>query len=206
MTLQIWIALAVANYVTAVSPGQNVALISASTARSGPKAGYIAMGGILVADLVWCLLALGLAVSAQEISPNLLLTVQMISGAILVGLGFKIAKATRTMAAQNDTQTKGRSTLLVAQGFWIGFANPLTLVFFLTLFPAFMPSVVQTTTHASMVLFYGSAVVLSGMVALLPYIFASLAITKSGFGKALNLVSGVSLASVGGLVMVQSFT
>lgn len=203
MTPQIWIALAVANFVTAVAPGQNVALVSASTARIGGKAGCITVFAILIADLLWCLLAISLAVGARGISPNFLLGVQVVSGLLLVVFGLKMVKEASRKSAQSLCHTKRSSAKLLVHGFGIGFANPLTLVFFLSLFPAFLP-VQSLAPDLGIVTFYGSAIVVSGAVALVPYILAGLALSKAGLTKALTLVSGGALASIGGIVLVQS--
>ncbi|MGH1576458.1 LysE family translocator [Planktotalea sp.] len=203
MTLEIWIAFAFANFISAVAPGQNVALVGASTARIGARGGYIALCGILIADFMWCLIALGLALGAKNISSDVLLTVQILSGFILVLLGLKIIRSTSTISAMPNAKTKTSPAKLVLSGICIGFANPLTLVFFLTLFPAFMP---EQTNGASLgiAVFFSSAVILSGFAALFPYILASFALSKAGLSKALNIVSGGSLAAVGGMVLAYS--
>lgn len=202
MTLNIWIALAAANYLSAVAPGQNVALVSSATARVGSKGGYYAVVGILVADLVWCLIALALAFGAQEISTGFLTIVQVCSGLILLMLGLKIVRSTTGSEQKFENRGTTKSTILVCQGFGLGFANPLTLVFFLTLFPAFM-TVGSGTASFSTALFYCSAILMSGLVALCPYIIASLAISKAGFAKAINITSGAALSIIGGFAFLQ---
>jgi threonine/homoserine/homoserine lactone efflux protein len=155
-----------------------------------------------VADLLWCLLALALAISAKEVSPDLFLALQVGSGLLLLCFGFKII-TNLSSAKVEQRKTQNSILKLVLQGFSLGFANPLTLIFFLTLFPAFMPTEMNVADF-NVALFYCSAVVLSGLVALLPYILASSALCKAGFGAVLNLVSGVGLALVGGFVLVNS--
>ncbi len=106
-----------------------------------------------------------------------------------------LKKSTQRMAAQSRVVVVFPVAPL-AQGFGIGFANAQTLIFFLALFSAFL-SGGFVGANAQVVLYYSSAIVLTGVLALAPYVLASL-------GKSLNLASGAALMLIGDGVIAQS--
>ena len=90
MTPEIWITLAAANFAAYLAPGQNMALVGATTARSGLPGGLSAVGGILMAEFVWTAAALGLTLTAREIDGNVMLALQVSGGTYLVWSGWKV--------------------------------------------------------------------------------------------------------------------
>ncbi|WP_299559090.1 hypothetical protein [uncultured Sulfitobacter sp.] len=88
MTAQIWIALATANFLAGLAPGQNVALMGAAVARSGPAGGGFAMLGILWAEIAWAALAIHLTFGARELAGDTYFLLQIASAGVLIWFGF----------------------------------------------------------------------------------------------------------------------
>jgi threonine/homoserine/homoserine lactone efflux protein len=159
MSMEIWVALAAANFVASLAPGQNVAYLGAATVRVGLRGGLAAVAGILVAELLWSLLALSLALGARKVSPELFEALQLASAFVLVWLGVSILRD--SVAATDPAARRGRGRVgCVAQGVWVGLANPLALIFFLSLFPGFV-SGTPDLGDPSVITFYVSAVLVS---------------------------------------------
>lgn len=200
MSLEIWIALAAANFVASLVPGQNAALIGSATARSGLHGGSFAIIGILAAELIWSVAALVIALSARELSPALWTALQIGSGLVLLSLGVLTFRDTQADRVETD-RARG-CTCIAVQGLWVGLANPMALVFFLSLFPAFVPPD-STGTDANMLGFYASAVVASSFAGLVPYLAVSSALAKGGFAVSLQMCCGGMLVVLGGLVLAR---
>ncbi|SEO02624.1 LysE family translocator [Palleronia pelagia] len=195
MTPEIWIALATANFAAYLAPGQNMALVGAATARSGMPGGVAAVAGILVAEAVWTAIALGLIITAREIDSEVMLCLQVASGAFLVWCGWKVL----TTSADGDTtpiESKGSHIRLFLHGIWVGLANPLALVFFVSIFPGLLKA---SLTHEplGLLFFSGTAVVISSLAALAPYLAMSRMLVVAGQARRLNAVSGGALLLVG---------
>ncbi|MBN8293356.1 LysE family transporter [Rhodobacter sp. NTK016B] len=196
MTPETWITLAMANFVASVAPGQNVALVGASTARAGSAGGLLAVLGILLAELSWSILALFMALGARGVDPALMLALQLASGSVLIVSGLKVLRAVPA-EARHAADGPCSAIRIVANGVWIGAANPMALVFFLSLFPGFVAAGAETVVLSDLVLFYGSAVVASAAAGLMPYLVVSNALVRFGLARLLGYASGAALLVVG---------
>ncbi|MEM5541147.1 LysE family transporter [Sulfitobacter sp. AS92] len=200
MTPEIWIALAAANFMASLVPGQNAAFVGSATARAGVWGGGLATSGILAAEMIWSVAALLIALGARELDPRLWTALQIGSGIVLVALGYLTFRAS---GATGPGAVRPRSGLRIsAQGLWIGLANPIALVFFLSLFPAFVPAG-STQADAGMVLFYASAILASSAAGIAPYLVVSGALARGGFSVPLQMSCGSMLVLLGGLVLVR---
>ncbi len=197
MTLEIWIALAAANFVACLAPGQNAALITAAAARSGAVRGGVAMIGILVAELIWALIAIYLTFGARELAGDAFVLMQIGSAGLLVWFG--IATISSSSGGQQAASGSGLSRLL-RNGVFVGLANPLALVFFLSVFPAFVP---QGATGFGSAVFFVSAILLSSAAGLAPYLAAGDVIGRAGKGLVLQFLSGGALAGTGVLLLAR---
>jgi threonine/homoserine/homoserine lactone efflux protein len=173
MTIELWFALAAANFAASVAPGQNVALVGSAAVRAGLRGGAAAVAGILVAECVWSVLALALLLGARDVSPALFAGLQLASVVPLIWIGVCIL---RDPAADADTDTapgaRCSSRRLVLRGVLIGAANPLALVFFLSLLPGFVPAQTDLSDPATSA-FFVSAVLASTVAGLAPWLVAS---------------------------------
>lgn len=197
MTAEIWIALATANFFACLAPGQNAALLGAATARSGLSGGLVAGAGILLAELIWASIAIYLTFGAREVAGESFILMQIASAAVLIWFGVKAMRdGVKTGAVKPH---KGYAGLL-SDGVVIGLANPLALVFFLSVFPAFVP---PESSGRYAALFFVSAILVSSIAGLVPYLAAGGVLRRSGHSATLHLVSGGALAGAGGILLLK---
>lgn len=197
MTAQIWIALATANFFACLAPGQNAALLGAATARSGLAGGLVAGAGILLAEFVWALIAIYLTFGAREIAGESFVLLQIASAAVLIWFG---VKAIRDGVGTGTVKPHNGYRGLFCDGVVIGLANPLALVFFLSVFPAFVP---PEASGAHAAFFFVSAIILSSVAGLAPYLAAGGVLRRSGHSATLHLLSGGALAGAGGILLLK---
>ncbi len=199
MTIELWFALAAANFAASVAPGQNVALVGSAAVRAGLWGGVAAVAGILVAELVWSVLALALLLGARDVSPALFTGLQAASVISLIWIGVCIL---REPAADTNIGPGTRCSVrrLVLRGVLIGAANPLALVFFLSLLPGFVPAQSDLADPATLA-FFVSAVLVSTVAGLAPWLVASGVLARTGLGWCLQVFSGGALIVIAGLVL-----
>jgi|GEM_PF-3956004 len=199
MTIELWFALAAANFAASVAPGQNVALVGSAAVRAGLWGGVAAGAGILVAELAWSVLALALLLGARDVSPALFTGLQLASVASLIWIGVCIL---REPAADAKSARGARCSVrrLAMRGIWIGAANPLALVFFLSLLPGFVPAQTDLANPAALA-FFVSAVLASTVAGLAPWLVASGVLARSGLGWCLQVFSGCALLVIAGVVL-----
>ncbi len=198
MTLQIWIALATANFLACLAPGQNAALMGAAAARSGLMGGVFAMFGILLAELAWAVIAIYLTFGAQELVGETFVLLQIASAGVLIWFGIR---AMREGVCSNPVKAHKSAMGLVGDGVIIGLANPLALVFFISVFPAFVP---PGTSGAGAALFFISAILVSSVAGSVPYLAAGGILQRVGRTAALHLISGGTLAGIGGIMLLRA--
>lgn len=197
MTPELWIALASAKCVTALVPGQNSALMAVVSARFGWTGGILALLGILMAQIVWAIVAIYVIFSALDLVGGDIIWLQTVSAILLIWIG------SNTLRVSTDISTvkiHRRAFGHVFDGVVVGIANPMTLMFFLALFPAF----VQAGTAAEeVILFTVSAVLASTAAALAPYLLVGGLVRRAGHGELLHLVSGSALVVTGGFLLLH---
>lgn len=201
MSAEIWFALAAANFAASVAPGQNVALVGSATARTGLVGGTAVVIGILFAELIWSVLALTLAVTASEVSPIFFTCLQAASGGFLFWLGMSLLHEGPVVAGA-AARPKGCFARLTLDGFWIGLANPLALIFFLSLFPGLV-SGLSDTTDPLVLAACVSAILFSSAAGLAPWLVSSGALARIGFARHLQVFSGSALLVMGSLVFFR---
>lgn len=201
MTADIWIALAAANFAASLAPGQNVALVGSATARDGVRGGAAAISGILLAEAIWSAVAVALILKARAVDPDLLLGLQAAGGIALVWCGMRIVRA----AAAGRDAAASRSPagpLLLLEGLWIGLANPLALMFFVSLLPSLLGAGAAAPGPREAAICV-VVIVGSSFAALVPYLAASTALVRAGLASGLNALSGTALLLVGLVVFAR---
>lgn len=200
MSIELWFTVAAANFAASLAPGQNVALVGSAALQAGTRGGAAAAAGILLAELAWSALALALLLGAREVSPGLFAAMQIASAMSLVWIGTCILRepaAASPVAARAGGRGIGRFAL---RGIWVGAANPLALVFFLSLLPGFVPDH-GALANPSTVAFYVSAVLVSTAAGLAPWLLASGVLARTGLGCLFQRLSGGALIAIAGLVL-----
>lgn len=201
MSVDIWITLAFAKLLSTLAPGQSVAYLWAVTARAGQRAGLAAGSGIILSQLFWLALALALTLGAREISPALFQARKLASGFVLIwlGLGIMLDNAVGGMIAERRDHGH---VACVARGAWVGLANPLALIPFLSLFPGLV-SDIPGATDPLVIAFFASAVLVASAAGLAANMFASRVLARVGQARRLQMASGSALVLLGVLLLLR---
>lgn len=92
--------------------------------------------------------------------------------------------------------------MMLGKGVCIGLANPLALMFFLSVFPQFVTAE-DTAFNGASVLFCISAIVVSAALALAPYLALAAMLARSAVAAMLHRVSGVLLVGFGAFILAE---
>jgi RhtB (resistance to homoserine/threonine) family protein len=132
-----------------ITPGADMALVTAVTLRSGPRSGLLAAVGISVGLLIWAVAsAVGLA-ALLAASAMAFTVVKLAGAAYLIFLGVQALWQARTGAVETSTAPghdqpasteDGRRSLLrpLRQGLTTNLLNPKIAVFYTSLLPQFI--------------------------------------------------------------------
>jgi threonine/homoserine/homoserine lactone efflux protein len=132
----LWTFLPVAALLT-ITPGVATALVVRSAARGGTRAALSTIAGNSLGVLAWAgLAAVGLA-AVVAASAAAFTTVKLIGAVVLIVLGIQGLLARKTRAEEEAPAVAGRSALRDA--LLTSLTNPKLAVFFVALFPQFVP-------------------------------------------------------------------
>jgi len=138
MSLESTLALIVAIFVLAITPGPGVFAIVARALALGFRPTLVFIGGVIAGDLVYLVLAaLGLSVIATQYS-EAFGVLKIAGGLYLIYLGvqtWRAAKDADTGLTPAPERGRGRSFL---SGLSLTLGNPKVVVFYVAFLPAFM--------------------------------------------------------------------
>lgn len=137
----ILLTLAVVDFVAVATPGPNFMVVSQAATGASRAHAISVVGGILASNLTWCA-AVFLGLSAIfNASPLLHSTAQVAGAAYLIYLAIGLWKAPRPSsdpaAAPRLRGLSHASAFL--RGWFVGMANPKSLVYFSSVFTVFLP-------------------------------------------------------------------
>jgi RhtB (resistance to homoserine/threonine) family protein len=194
-------SLVVVDLLAAMSPGPNFVLITqTAAARTRRQAGAV-VGGVLTANLVWCLaVMLGLA-AVFDLSPWLFGLVKLLGGLYLLYLGVHLWRN-----AGGPTEMVGISSWSVARSYARGFVtnmtNPKSVVYFGSVFSVFLsPSSPDWVQVAAVCIVLANTVAWYGAVALL---FSTAAVQRRyvALRSRIDRIAGAVLAVFGARLIV----
>lgn len=132
----LWLFIVMTFFVSG-TPGPNMLLIMATSARHGLGAAISAMSGCMTALLVMMgISTAGLGVVLQNF-PFLFDALRMAGAAYLAYLGIQCWYAP-SEREQERVNTNASSTAFVHQGFWVALSNPKAILFAAAFFPQFI--------------------------------------------------------------------
>lgn len=151
MTLIEITALLAAMTALALVPSTSVALVVARSSTAGFLNGAAVTAGIVAGDLVFvCLAVLGMAALA-EIMGGLFLAIRYLAGAYLIWFGISLLRS----APSAQMSVTGRSASTLSASFILGLLLTLgdvkAIVFYASLFPAFVDMASLTTADIAMI-------------------------------------------------------
>lgn len=143
MSLETYIALAVAMLVLAVTPGPGMFATIARALHGGFRPALSMIAGIVTGDLLFLLLAIfGLAVVAETLG-EFFLIVKVLGGLYLIRLGWKMWKAEPTPMTIDESgggESGGGRRLAAGfiPGLTITLGNPKVIIFYVAFLPTFI--------------------------------------------------------------------
>jgi threonine/homoserine/homoserine lactone efflux protein len=183
--------------VVVFTPGPATALIVRNALRSGRRAAWATTAGNSTGILLWALASV-LGISALVAASQTAFAVLRTAGAItLVLLGVQAWRRARAgLPAAERAPRGGRSRY--REGLLTSFANPKLAVFFIALFPQFVPhgQAVLPATLAMAVIIVGLDVVWFTVLATV-VARAQAAFTERGWARRMERISGAVLVALG---------
>lgn len=201
MTFFSMLAFAGAMFLLAITPGPGVfATISRALASGFNNASFVVLG-IVLADLLFLLLAIfGLSTIAIVLG-DLFVIVKYLGAAYLLYLGYKILTSKET-----DTNVDGVVELSWKKNFLTGFlitlANPKVVLFYLGFLPTFVN--LQTLTAIDIVIISTIVTIVLGGV-MLGYAYSASGAKKLFKSKSakrkMNIAAGSTMITAGGVLI-----
>lgn len=193
------LALLGALIVLAVIPSVSVLTVSARAAAFGFTHGMFAAFGIVIADIIFILLAVyGLALVAELMGEQFTL-IKYIGGVYLVWLGISLWRAdARARKTEAIRQSSLGSSFL--SGFLITLGDQKAILFYLGFFPAFIDLSLMTPTDTLIVIII--AIIGVGGAKL---VYAWLADRASLLFKNAHAVRGINMLAGGVMIAVGMF-
>ena len=125
-----------------LSPGPNMLAIVSVTVSKGRSAGVAAGFGVALGGLVWATLTIMGAATVFELFPRAVLTFRLMGASYLIWLGYKyLRKAWMGQeAVMQVVQVDYSNWTAFRTGFVVMMTNPKAMLFFSSVFAAFIPT------------------------------------------------------------------
>ncbi len=138
MTIEAYLAFALAMLALAVSPGPGVATVVGVAFERGFAHAVAAIVGLVFGDILYMLCAvIGVSAIAQAFG-ELFFLIRLASGCYLVYLGWKLLRQRGTEESSVSVRREGSYPKSLALGFGVTLGNPKVILFYLTFLPAFL--------------------------------------------------------------------
>lgn len=204
MTLYSMLAFASAMFLLAITPGPGVfATISRALASGFNNAAFVVLG-IVLADLLFLLLAIFGLSAIATILGDLFVIVKYLGAAYLFYLGYKILTS-----KDNDTNVDAVVELSWKKNFLAGLlitlANPKVILFYLGFLPTFVN--LQTLTVIGIVIISTILTIVLGGV-MLGYAYSASGAKKLFKSKSakrkMNIAAGSTMVTAGGVLIAKA--
>lgn len=179
-----------------ITPGAATALVVRNAARGGRRQAFLTTSGNSIGVLAWgCFAAAGIA-AVVAASAAVFDAVKLAGAAVLLVIGLRSLLGGHNVDAERAASARGRSAF--REGLLTSLANPKLAVFFVALFPQFIPrgapvlprALTMATVIVAVDLIWYSTLAL--LVAR-----ARKAFTDGGWGRRIERVTGAVLIGLG---------
>src|SRR5690606_13210602 len=138
MSLDHWLAFAVASAVMLAIPGPTILLVISYALGHGRKAAGATVAGVALGDFT-AMTASMLGLGALLATSAAIFTVLKWAGAAyLVWLGVKLWRAPVSIGTEGDTPAEGKPLRIFAHAYVVTALNPKSIVFFVAFLPQFL--------------------------------------------------------------------
>jgi threonine/homoserine/homoserine lactone efflux protein len=139
--------------VLAAVPSASVGLVVTRSATHGLRSGVAASMGIVVADLLFVLLAiLGMSALA-ELLGSFFVVIRILAGGYLIWMGIRLLRATVESGVRVSSTAGSGSATSFAAGFFLTLGDVKAIFFYASLFPAFVDLTQLTLVSGTAILF-----------------------------------------------------
>ena len=153
-------------------PGAGTLAILNATARNGIRAGFAAVFGTIIGDLLFMLAAVAGLAAVMNANPILFQILQWLGAAYLCWLGLQLIRLPKGQDTAAPEPHKS-AWLYFSQACTVSLSNPKVMLFFVAFFPLFLrPESSNTTlfammTHVTLIslLYQGGLVLVGNLVA-----------------------------------------
>lgn len=204
MTLLTLLAFAAAMFLLAASPGPGVFATVARALASGFSHAAVLVGGIVVGDLIFLLLAIYGLSSLAELLGSFFTAVKIAGGTYLCWLGLKMWRTTPELPSVEGIRELSWKKNFIS-GLSITLANPKVILFYLGFLPTFVD--LNSLSHLD-VLAVGSVVTAVLGSVLLSYAWtasqARRLFTSKETVRAMNRCAGGVMMAAGALLLAKN--
>lgn len=125
-----------------LSPGPNMLAVISASVSKGRVAGYATGLGLATGGMVWATLTILGAATVFELFPTAVLAFRLMGGSYLVWLGYKYLRSAwrGQAAALAITKVDHNNWVAFRTGFIVVMTNPKAMLFFSSVFVAFIPA------------------------------------------------------------------
>lgn len=140
--LSILFGIAVVQFLAAASPGPTFVVVSTHAIGASGKRGLPVVGGVLLADLLWAVMAAGGLGLLMLRYPAIHAVLQLAGAAYLVWLGGKLllSATRRHNAARIDGTASPATGQALRNGFLTNLLNPKSIAYYTSLFVVMIPA------------------------------------------------------------------
>ena len=158
MTLASAAALFAAMFVLSITPGPSDFAVVARSISSGISHAFYLICGIIVADIIFILLALyGVAAIAENFG-GLFIGIKFISAAYLAWMGINLWRHAPSEPTPAPISNAARTSSFTA-GFLITLADPKAIIFYMGFLPAFVDLSAMTLTDIGIIIGLATVVI-----------------------------------------------
>lgn len=131
------------------APGPGTFTILNATGRNGIGAGFAAVAGTLLGDLLFMLAAVAGLAAVMNAYPALFHTLQWFGAIYLCWVGIQLLRS-RSDSHDSDQNSKRKAWMYTRQAFAVSLTNPKVILFFVAFFPLFLRADSSVLTLAIM--------------------------------------------------------
>lgn len=205
MSLETWIAFALASTVVLIIPGPTVLLVCAYALGAGRRTALWTVGGVALGDLAAMSASLAGLGAVLAASASLFSALKVAGGLYLIWLGIKLWRSDAGLAELRGRRAEASGPRIAGHAFAVTATNPKSIVFFIAFTPHFIDAAAPLAPQLGVMVatFVILAAVNAGAYALAAGTLRD-RLKRPGVLKALNRGGGAALVGMGALTAASS--
>lgn len=201
MNIEVLLTFTIGMMILAATPGPGVFASVSKAIGEGFKASLFFIGGLVLGDIVFLILALIGMSAIAHILGNFFFLIKILGGFYLIYMGIKMIKSKTTFNLEKNISSKGSKNFLA--GFLITLGNPKAILFYASVVPTIIDlnnvNVINASAMAAIIALVSFTVV--GTYCYLASLSRNF-INDKNSGK-IGKVSGTVLSITGGYLIIK---